>query len=158
MKRGTLLLSLFLLVGCKEETATFGEKAPPLAVYQLDDKALSLDDFQGKPLLINFWSRFCGVCIVELRELAKFHQKFPEHLQILAINTDGKSEALEKLLAEENFPFTVGIDQLKITGERYQVIGTPTSFYLDQNGILKAKHESLLTKQQLYSYFQGQAQ
>lgn len=155
MKQCFLFFLMLGLWGCQEEKATLNHIAPALAVYQLDDTPVQLKDFQGKPLLINFWSKNCGVCIVELRELAKFSRQYPEHLQVLAISIDEKSDQLEALIEEENYPFTVGLDQLKITGERYQVIGTPTSFYIDAQSQLKAKHESLLNEEQLNAYFQG---
>ncbi len=154
------MLMLFLLSAtlsaCQEEKARLGATAPPLALYSAKGEAITLEQFKGKPLLINFWSQSCGMCIVELRTFAQFQQKYPQKMQVLAINIDGGKGNLSKLLAKENFPFLIGIDQMNITAERFQLVGTPTTFYLDSTGKILQKFESMIPDETLESLFKGQ--
>ncbi len=157
MVKNNLKIALFCCVigasACKEERAQIGRTAPPLAVFDVKGKQIHLADFNDKPILINFWSQNCGVCIVELRKFASLQKQYPNALRILAINIDGESNKLKQFVRKENYPFSVGIDQLKITGERYQLVGTPTTYYVDKNGKIRAKFESILADEVLKKLF-----
>ncbi len=149
---GLILASLW---ACKDQHVVIGQDAPPVAVYDINGNQLTLAAFKGHPFLVNFWSQNCGMCIVELRKFAAFHDKYPQPLRILAVNIDGQSDKLKKFLAKENYPFSVGIDQMKITGGRYNLVGTPTTYYADKNGKIQAKFESIIPDEELEKLFKG---
>ena len=58
---------VFFGVSCKDESAQIGQPAPEIAAFDLQGNKASLSDWQGKTVLINFWSETCGACIAELR-------------------------------------------------------------------------------------------
>ena len=80
----------FLLASCKEETATIGQKAPEIAAFDLQGNKVSLQQWQGKTLLLSFWSETCGACISELKTLEQMQQRYPDKIQLVAINVDGE--------------------------------------------------------------------
>ncbi|MDG6894646.1 TlpA family protein disulfide reductase [Volucribacter amazonae] len=144
-----LLLSavVFLLISCKEETARIGEEAPTLAAFDLAGNPVNLPNHQAITLL-TFWSESCGVCLAELQQFSKLQQQYPEKLQILAINIDGEKANTAQAVQKYQLTIPVGKDQLNISAERYQVIGTPTSFIIQQGKIL-AKYEGLIPIQEI---------
>lgn len=149
-----LLLSavVFGTVSCKEESANLGNAAPPLAAYDLQGKQANLNDWQGTRLL-TFWSETCGHCIMELKELEKLASAHPNKVQLIAINVDGEGMDTQKVVAKHQLTLPVIKDQMKITAERYQLLGTPTSFLIDAKGDLQAKFEGSIPQETLNQLF-----
>ena len=143
------------LVSCKEEIAKVGGQAPALAVYNLQGKEVKLSDFPHKTILINFWSQSCGMCIVELQALQKFEQKYPNNVQVIAINTDGDKGDIPAVMKKRHLSLLVVKDQLKITAERYQLVGTPTSYIINPEGKILEKFQSIIPEDKLEKIFKG---
>ncbi|QPB42714.1 TlpA family protein disulfide reductase [Rodentibacter haemolyticus] len=152
----SLLLSavVFGTVSCKEETAALGKHAPELAAYDLQGKQVNLQDWQGTRLL-TFWSETCGHCIVELKEVEKLATLYPNKVQLIAINVDGENMDTKAVVAKHRLTQSVIKDQMKITAERYQLVGTPTSFVIDEKGNIQAKFEGKIPQQELDKLFKG---
>lgn len=152
-----ILLSMVVLglVSCKEEIAKVGGPAPALAVYNLQDKPVSLSDFPHKTILINFWSQSCGMCIVELQTLQKFEKKYPNSVQVIAINTDGDKGDIPAVMKKRHISLLVVKDQMKITAERYKLVGTPTSYVINPEGKIIYKFESIIPENDLEKIFKG---
>ena len=143
------------LVACKEQTAEIGKAAPDFATFDLQGNKVELSQWEGKKLLVSFWSETCGICIAELTELDKMAQTYPEQVQVIAINIDGEYANTQAIIEKRKIHLPVLKDQLKMTGERYGVIGTPTSFVIDQQGNIQAKFEGLIPKDELQKIFNG---
>lgn len=144
-----------ILVACKEQTAEIGKPAPDFATFDLQGNKVELNQWQGKKLLVSFWSETCGVCVAELNELDKMAQAHPDQVQVIAINIDGENANTQTIVEKRKIRLPVLKDQLKMTGERYGVVGTPTSFVIDDNGNIQAKFEGLIPKDELQKIFNG---
>ncbi|KGQ71233.1 hypothetical protein A1D23_08595 [Chelonobacter oris] len=143
-------LFALLITACDEQHATVGQNAPELATFSLHGETVKLADaVKQKPLFMTFWSETCGGCIAEMLELQRLQQLYPDKLDFLAINIDGKEADTAAVAKQRGITLPIVKDQLGITAERYQVIGTPTSFLISQDGVLQQKmegfdHENLL--------------
>lgn len=144
-----------VLSGCKEQTAEIGKKAPDIAVFDLQGNKTELNRFRGKTLLMSFWSGTCGVCVAELKSLEKMATEYPDKVEILAINIDGESADTQAVVSKQKIGLPVLKDQMKITGERYGVTGTPTSFIISPEGNIQAKYEGLIPEEVLHTLFKG---
>lgn len=145
---------IFGLVSCKEEIAQVGRVAPEIAAYDMSGQEVKLADWQGVRLL-TFWSSSCGVCMAELKELENLAAAYPNKVALIAVNVDNEQVDLQTVIHKYRLNLPIVRDQLKITGERYRVIGTPTSFVIDPQGIIMTKFEGLIPKAQLHTLFQG---
>ncbi|MFQ1050874.1 TlpA family protein disulfide reductase [Avibacterium paragallinarum] len=154
LKLGLLSAVLFLLISCKDQTANIGSQAPDIAAFDLQGNKVELSQFAGKKLLINFWSETCGICIVEMKLLQQFSQSYPESLQLLAINIDGERGNTQAVAEKNQLTLPIAKDQLNITAERYQLVGTPTSFVLDPKGKILYKFEGLIPEDELRKLFE----
>ncbi|MGV6989310.1 TlpA family protein disulfide reductase [Testudinibacter sp. P80/BLE/0925] len=142
LKTTLFALTCLFLTACEEQQATVGKKAPQLATFNLSGEAVKLENVvQQKPLFITFWSENCGGCIAEMLELQRLQQAHPDKLDFLAINIDGKNADTATVAKQRGITLPVVRDQLGITAERYQVIGTPTSFLIATNGVLQQRME-----------------
>ncbi|ABR75021.1 thioredoxin [Actinobacillus succinogenes] len=144
-----------ILFGCKEQTAEIGKQAPDIAVFDLQGNKTELNQFHGKTLLMSFWSGNCGVCVAELKSLEKMAAEYPDKVEILAINIDGENADTQAVVIKQKIGLPVLKDQMKITGERYGVTGTPTSFVISPEGNIQAKYEGLIPEQTLQKLFKG---
>ncbi|OOF58782.1 TlpA family protein disulfide reductase [Rodentibacter myodis] len=152
----SLLLSavIFGTVSCKEETASLGNPAPELAAYDLQGKQVNLKDWQGTRLL-TFWSETCGHCMMELKAFEKLAAEYPNKVQLIAINVDGEEMDTKAVVAKHQLTQSVVKDQMKITAERYQLAGTPTSFIIDEKGDILAKFEGKIPPEELDKLFKN---
>ena len=144
---------VFFSVSCKEESAQIGQPAPEIAAFDLQGNKASLSDWQGKTVLINFWSETCGACIMELRTLQQWAEKYPNQVQLIAMNIDGEKADTQAIIIKRQLTLPVFKDQMKITAERYQLVGTPTSFVIDPSGKVIYKFEGLLPEEELQRLF-----
>lgn len=160
MKLNSLLKPLLIgamicgIAACKDETATIGQAAPAIAAYDLQGNPAKLDDWQGTRLL-TFWSETCGVCVAELKSLEELAAAHPNKVQLIAINVDGEKADTQAVVNKRNLTQPVIKDQMKITAERYQLIGTPTSYVIDAKGNISAKYEGKIPDADLEKLFKG---
>ena len=144
---------IFFSFSCKEESAQIGQPAPEIAAFDLQGNKASLSDWQGKTVLINFWSETCGACIAELRTLQQWAEKYPNQVQLVAMNIDGEKADTLAIVTKRQLTLPIFKDQMKITAERYQLVGTPTSFVIDPSGKVIYKFEGLLPEEELQRLF-----
>jgi len=151
--RNLLFILLVALAGCKEEKLALGEPAPQLAAFDSLGHEAKLDAWQGKGVYLNFWSVSCGGCMAEMHTLEKLSQQWGDKLVVVAVNTDNDAVDIAPMLAEHHITYPVVRDQMKITQERYQVIGTPTSFLIDPAGRVIDMHQGARDEQALTATF-----
>ena len=149
-----LLAVIFGVTACKEESAVIGQTAPAIAAYDLQGNPAQLDDWQGTRLL-TFWSETCGHCIMELKMLEKMAEAHPNRVQLIAINVDGEKADTQAVVNKQKLALPVVKDQLKITAERYQLVGTPTTYVIDAKGNITAKYEGKIPDADLAKLFEG---
>lgn len=150
---GFVLLLLVLLGGCKEEKLARGAPAPALAAFDMYGKDVSLDSWKGKGVYLNFWSSGCGGCLAEMDSLQALSKEYGDKVVVVAVNTDPDSVDINALLVKHQITYPVLRDQLKITQERYKVIGTPTSILIDSQGRVLDLHQGARNPAQLQETF-----
>ncbi|MGC6408833.1 TlpA family protein disulfide reductase [Bisgaard Taxon 45] len=149
-----LCIMFFACISCKDDVAVIGKPAPEIAVFDLAGKQRALSEGKGKTILLNFWSESCGVCIAELKTFEQLLHAYPQNnLHIIAVNIDGEKGDTQAVIKKSEISLLVVKDQLNITAERYQLIGTPTSFVIDREGKILYKFEGLIPAQELHSFF-----
>ena len=85
-----------------------GAAAPPIEATTLDGKPLSLADFKGKYVLLDFWATWCGPCIGEIPNLQSVYSAFgnDERFAILSVSVDEKIEEPRKFQEKRRLPWT----------------------------------------------------
>ncbi len=118
-----------------------GASAPVFTLKSMKGEEYRLGDRVGKkPVLMFFWSIFCGPCREEMPVLQKAWEKYgTDKLDFVGVNIDGKvNKALEKFTADSGFSFTTLMDEmnnmvLKVA-DPYGVIATPITYIVDKDG------------------------
>jgi peroxiredoxin len=125
-----------------------GDKAPAFNLPGLDGKPLCLIDCLGdKPTIIVFWSYFCFPCQREMPILQKFYEETgKENLSLVAISLDSTdfSKFIDPFVAKHKLTFPILYDKetelFYDTAEKYGVVGTPTTFLVDGDGVIRFIH------------------
>ncbi len=135
-------LVIFLLVlpfACKAPTNA--SELPLVQLVDLDGNPVKLSQFEGKPLIINFWATWCGPCRFEIPMLNELHKKYASSdLVIVGISTDeAGAEVVKQFIKEVPIQYR---NYLKgeDTEEKFGGIwGLPTNFFYDRHGKQVAK-------------------
>jgi thiol-disulfide isomerase/thioredoxin len=114
--------------------------APDFELQDLDGQLVSLRDFRGSPVLLNFWATWCGPCRFEMPFIQQVYEDSLGKvggLVILAVNLRESPAVAEGFLRENGFTFPVLLDSTREAGTKYNIRSIPTTFFIDENGIIK---------------------
>ncbi len=120
-----------------------GQRAPDFTVELLDGRTVSLSDFRGRPVLINFWATWCGPCREEMPDFQTIYdlQGGEDRFVVLAVNFMEARSDVAAFIEELKITFPVALDpDGRINGDLYRsaIPGYPTSLLLDADGIIAA--------------------
>jgi thiol-disulfide isomerase/thioredoxin len=113
-----------------------GKVAPSFSLVDLTGKKVSLADFKGKPVLINFWATWCGPCKIEMPWFEEFNKKYAgQGLVILGVAADDASKTLIANTAQKlGVTYPVLLKDDKVEDAYGGVSYLPESFYVDKTG------------------------
>jgi len=117
--------------------------APPFSVTTLDGKQVSLDDLQGKVVLIDFWATWCGPCREALPHVREIAKKFAEQpLIVLSVSVDTDEAKWKEFVAQNEMTWPQYCDH-GFTGpvaKSFGVQAIPNTYTIDADGILQDQH------------------
>ena len=153
---GLLCLGL-LLTGCQQQQPAPDTKvkpdsarnaAPEFALKDADGKTVTLADYKGKVVLLNFWATWCGPCKIEIPWFADFEQKYKDRgFAVLGVAMDEEGwEVIKPYLAQSKVNYRVILGNDTVAGLYGGVESLPTTFVLDRNGKIASTHVGLVSK------------
>lgn len=108
--------------------------APAFTVNALSgDGIISLDDFRGKPLVLNFWASWCLPCKEETPELVAFAKAHPE-VQVVGVAVDDDIEDSRAFAKAYKVTYALGSDPDATTQDSFGFPGLPSTYFLDAQG------------------------
>lgn len=118
--------------------ALVGQPAPDFELKNLAGETIRLSDFKDKPVLVNFWATWCAPCRAEAPELQRAAVEYKDKLVIIGVNmtTDDTPTQVPAFVEEFGLTFPIVLDETGEVSQAYQVIGLPTSIFIDQNGMV----------------------
>ncbi|TYS15217.1 TlpA family protein disulfide reductase [Rossellomorea vietnamensis] len=121
-----------------------GDKAPDFTLTTLDGREVSLSDFEGQKVILNFWATWCPPCKAEMPHMQEYYGQYHEkaNVEMLAVNLttiDNGKEAIEKFAGEYGLTFPIPLDEDGVQGTVYQAQTIPTSYMIDTDGIIRHK-------------------
>lgn len=152
MKIFSLLAAALLLAACTEASndpigtvrpvgAAIGAKAPVFTLLDPDGNEVSVDDFAGKMVYIDFWASWCGPCLAALPGLKEVWSEYRDRdFVILGVSLDNTEEAWKEFITDENMDWSHVFQPINHSGvaatELYAVTGIPRTFLINKEGTI----------------------
>jgi peroxiredoxin len=148
------IITLIPAAGCKTPCPDIGSDAPNFTLKNLDGASVSLQDFRGSPILMNFWATWCGPCVAEMPHLQEvYSERSSDGLVLLSIDIGETSAQVEGFIKQSGFTFPVLLDTQADVAELYclpQVL--PQTLLIDSEGVIKdRKVGAFRDKNEIYS-------
>jgi peroxiredoxin len=115
-----------------------GDEAPQFTLTDSEGKAVSLSDFRGQKVIINMFWLQCHGCTDEMPYFEEFFQKHDRAIALLAISVYDSENILKAFAEAKGLTFSLFADPEKKLDKAYVNAGVPTTFFIDQNGVVKA--------------------
>ena len=119
-----------------------------------DDKPVVMEAFRGKPLIVNFWARWCAPCRVEIPELIKTQEKYRERgLLVLGLGLEDKAESVRDFMKAYEMEYTVllakskGIELMQALGNSRA--GLPFTVAVNRKGAIVASKLGAMNRAEL---------
>lgn len=124
--------------------AAVGSVAPGFTLKDDKGKNVSLDDFAGKYVVLEFWGTWCGYCIKELPRLKACHSKYRDKVEFIGIDYKDSQQSWFKAISKYELNWTNLIAENDEVRDKYGVEGFSTKIIIDKEGkiVLKTTGES----------------
>jgi cytochrome c biogenesis protein CcmG/thiol:disulfide interchange protein DsbE len=138
------LLAIGLLsaqIGCYSGShpARIGSNAPDFTV-QDSDHTITLSQFRGQVVVLNFWATWCPPCIEETPSLVQMQARLKNKgVVVLAVSIDADDAAYHKFLKDYSVNMVTVRDEAKKAANLYGTFGWPESYVIDRNGVIRRK-------------------
>lgn len=115
------------------------QPAPDFTLPSLEGPDVTLSDYEGRVIFVNFWQTTCPPCIEELPEFREFLSDHdPAEVALLAVNVDETRQTITNFFTENNIVgIPVVLDQNSAVRRTYGVMGYPVTFVIDADGIVR---------------------
>jgi len=148
MKRNIVLyLAAFFLLFTT--TFLFAKDAPDFTFKSIDGKEISLSDYKGKVIIVNFWATWCGPCIHEMPSLEKLSQNYKEKgLQVLGLTVQSNANLIPKKITQTGVKYPVLLNAEKAVGLFGYFNTLPQTFIINREGKIVAQIEGARSYEQ----------
>lgn len=118
------------------------KKLPGFKLRGLDGNEVLLNQFLGKPTLINFWATYCLPCITEMPQLSRLKERYKDKMNFISITEDDAIDHdLKNFLKDKDFNFDV-LDMAEDYKKALKIGAIPKNLFLDKNGVLRYIQEN----------------
>jgi peroxiredoxin len=115
-----------------------GQVAPDFAVRDIDGNLHKLSDFRGRPVWINFWASWCPPCRAENPDIqAVYDANRAAGLVVLGIAIGEEDSTVRGYAGRAGLTYTIGLDGGTDIAAAYRIVGIPTHFFIDKDGVLR---------------------
>ena len=149
-------------------SALTGKQAPDFTLSNLQGQPVSLANFRGKAVMINFWATWCGPCKIETPWLVQLREKYaPQGFEVLGVSSQGddvtpkdktawdKDKAdIAKFAQQDKLPYPVLLGGDSIAKPYGGVEDLPTSFFVNRKGVVVAAVMGLTSESELEANIQ----
>jgi len=139
-----LVVILFVGLGknpSEIRTPLIGKPAPSFALREVGtNNTIDISQYRGKPLVINFWATWCGPCWEEHPVLVANARMLQPNVQFLGVVFQDQEDKILGFLQQRGTSYPTVVDDRGKTAIAYGVGGVPETYFLDANGVIRAKY------------------
>jgi len=135
-----------------------GDEAPDFQLQQINERneleTIRLSEFQGKGVMLNFWATYCKPCEDEMPFMESLYPEYKDDIEIIAVNLDDNELVIHRFLDKYDLTFPVVHDKMSEVMEEYNIGPIPSTFFIDENGVIVEYVKGALTLETLENHFQ----
>jgi peroxiredoxin len=135
------LLTLTTLAGCYtgSRPRRIGDTAPDFTIKDVD-RTVTLSQYRGQVVVLNFWASWCGPCIEETPSLVRMQDRVRDKgVMVLGVSIDEDDAAYHRFLKNFNINFITVRDPEQTAAAKYGTTGWPETFVIDRQGVVRRK-------------------
>jgi thiol-disulfide isomerase/thioredoxin len=133
--------------------AAVDNPAPEFTARSMDGSTISLRDFEGRVVIVNFWTTWCPSCVAELPVLQEVDQRYSDQeVVVLAVDIGERESDVRRFLDDNDLDLTVLLDRSEEIAYAYNIRSIPTAIIVDPYGEIDAVHLGAASASQLDEY------
>jgi peroxiredoxin len=122
-----------------------GQLAPDFTLQFADGTKTQLSDWQGQPVVLNFWATWCAPCREEMPEFVAAYDRYQDDgLVVVGVNAQESASQAAEFMGEFDMAFPVALDVRGDVQQLYNVRGLPTTVFIDREGRIVERWAGLL--------------
>lgn len=140
IKTPSLIFTCWLALLCASAAyaAQEGAQAPGFNLRDLTGGTITLEQFKGKVVFLDFWAPWCVPCRDELPELERLYKKYENKgFIVVGIAVDASTEGVTKFLQKVPVSFPVLLDTKGTVAEAYRLVNMPTAYLIGRDGVMR---------------------
>jgi len=114
-----------------------GRAAPAFKLPDLSGQEVSLDQYKGRVVMLDFWATWCGPCRMTMPLLETLQKEYAGNLILLAVNLQEPKDAVRDYVRAQNIHSRVLLDREGSVGEVYGTDSIPMQILIDKQGIVR---------------------
>ena len=142
-------------VGYTGKMVKFGGAAVDFTLPDPSGNDVTLSDYSGKIVLLNFFATWCPPCNAELPGLIALYDEYQDqNLQVVAVSTGESRYTVQNFCDENEIPFTVLVDTTSNISRTYNARSIPRSFFISEEGTIEIDHVGYMSEEVLRGYIE----
>ncbi len=133
-----------------QETAVgvkVGELAPDFTLTDLEGNSVTLSEYRGKVVFINFWATWCPPCRAEMPEIEAVYQEYKDKgVVVFGVDILEPEDVVRQFVEQGGYSWIFVLDATGAVSDDYRITAIPTSFFIDREGIIQAVNIGAMTK------------
>jgi thiol-disulfide isomerase/thioredoxin len=131
--------------------------APEVALEFFDGSSQQLSEFQGRPVVLNFWASWCPACISEMPAFGEVDRRFGDEVEFIGINMQEVDlDAAERLVAQTEVDYRLAHDRDGALFNLFGGIAMPTTVFISATGVVEQVHAGALFEQDLTAIIESE--
>jgi thiol-disulfide isomerase/thioredoxin len=142
----SVILALYIIMmvfGCSnppsesESAVQVGKPAPSFKLPDLNGREISLDQYKGRVVMLDFWATWCGPCRMTMPLFERLQKEFSSTLVLVAINLQEPKNTVLDYVYKQGLNSQVLLDERGTVGEIYGTASIPMQVLIDKQGIVR---------------------
>ena len=127
---------------------TKSQKAPAFTLEDIYGKKVSLSDFKGKVVIVDFWATWCPPCRKSIPDLIELQKKYKNKFAVIGISVDMDTKSnVAPFVKQNKINYKVLYASPEVVQNYGNIDAIPTSFIIDQHGNIFTQHVGLTPKE-----------
>jgi peroxiredoxin len=125
-----------------------GSRAPNFTLKNLQGEDVSLSQFRGKKVILNFWASWCTPCKVEIPHFQAVWDKYSSGNEIMILTVAGsqsEEELIRSFISNGNYTFMVCLDPGEQAFNKYELTSIPRTYFIDKDGVIRRIQQGMFT-------------